>query len=106
MEINNQRHYAKILWSLKRSRVRTEILKFLANIHPDAGYQAEIAREIGSTPSNARCALSGALWGEKRFHSAYSLISLGLVEAKEMNGKKYYKITDMGLEAARRLGYL
>jgi|Deesub1362B_J571_1020462.scaffolds.fasta_scaffold05506_5 predicted transcriptional regulator with HTH domain len=100
----NRSHLARVMWSFKRSRVRKETFKFLVDIHPSRSYPAEIAREIGSTPSNVKCALSGAPWGDCRFNTAYSLISLELVEVEEINGRRYYRATEKGLEVARNLG--
>ncbi|WP_456474592.1 archaellum operon transcriptional activator EarA family protein [Candidatus Pyrohabitans sp.] len=103
MTPENRNHIAKVLWSFKRSRVRKETFKFLIEIHPNRSYPAEIAREIGSTPSNVKCALSGAPWGDCRFNASYSLLSLELVRVEEINGRRYYRATEKGLEIAKNL---
>ncbi len=97
-------HSDRISWSFTRSRVRKDVFKFLVELHPGESYPAEIARKIGSTPSNVRCALCGAPWGDKRFNSTYSLASLDLVDVEEIDGRRYYKATEEGLEVARNLG--
>jgi predicted transcriptional regulator with HTH domain len=38
-----------------------------------------------------------ALRGVNRYEKSYSLISLGLLEVEEIDGRKYYKLSESGL---------
>ncbi|WP_297517841.1 helix-turn-helix domain-containing protein [Thermococcus sp.] len=83
----------QVLRSLHRSELRKKILMYLNEIHPSATYLSEIARVVGSDPSNVRGALVGL---GNRYNGESSLVYLGLVEEVSNNGFKYYKLTDYG----------
>lgn len=100
------RYLSHVQWTLRRSRIRKDIFRYLLELYPGASYVAEIARQIGSTPSNVRCALSGAPWGDERFNGTYSLEAAKLVEMEEVDGRRYYKATKRGLKIARELGLI
>ncbi|ASJ11168.1 transcriptional regulator [Thermococcus sp. P6] len=82
-----------ILRSLHRSDLRRRILMHLYQIYPSATYLSEIARNVGSDPSNVRGALVGL---GNRYNGDSSLVYLGLVEEVHNNGFKYYKLTEYG----------
>jgi predicted transcriptional regulator with HTH domain len=86
----------KIARSLARSRLRTEILRYLSEIYPRASYISEMSAALGVSRTNIR----GALWGGRRFSNPASLISMGLVEIIEDGGHRYYRVTNRG----RRIG--
>lgn len=90
----------QIIMSLKRSRVRREILRYLSRIYPQSSYPARIAGEIRTTPSNVLCAIRGA---DGRYVALLSLISLGLIEIENSDGRKCYKLSREGIEAARQI---
>jgi len=52
-----------VLRSLRRSRVRTEIVMYLYKIYPKASYPAEISRNTGIDPTN----ILGGLMPRVRF---------------------------------------
>jgi hypothetical protein len=81
--------------------LRRDILKLLLEIHPESSYPADIARKIDATPSNVIGALRGASWGEKRYDHSFSLTSLGLVEVVKINGQKFYRVSEKGMEVAK-----
>ncbi len=82
-----------ILRSLNKSSLRKRVLKYLDRVHPNADYLANIARAIGSDPSNVLGCLKGM---GNRYNGNSSLIELGLVEVVEKDGYKYYRITELG----------
>lgn len=83
----------QVLRSLHRSELRKRILMYLNEIYPSATYLSEIARVIGSDPSNVRGALVGL---GNRYNNESSLVYLGLVEEISRNGFKYYRLTEYG----------
>ena len=83
----------QVLRSLHRSELRKKILIYLNEIYPSATYLSEIARVVGSDPSNVRGALVGR---GNRYNGESSLVYLGLVEEVSNNGFKYYKLTEYG----------
>jgi predicted transcriptional regulator with HTH domain len=86
-------HDPVILRSLKKSRVRIQILTYLYKISPSVSYPHEIARRIRVDPSNVIGGLRGM---GNRYNGNSSLIEMGLVEAIETNGDIYYRLTDLG----------
>ncbi len=44
----------QVLRSIHRSELRKKILMYLSEIYPSATYLSEIARVVGSDPSNVR----------------------------------------------------
>jgi predicted transcriptional regulator with HTH domain len=83
----------EILRSLRRSRVRTEILMYLYKIYPRASYPAEISRNTGIDPTNILGGLRGM---GNRFDESNSLLSMGLVDKIERNSIVYYQLSKRG----------
>lgn len=94
-------NFAFIRRALSKSRVRKDVLRLLFEVYPDASYPAEIARAITTTPANVLEALRGV----SRYEKSYSLISLGLVDVKKINGQKYYRLSEKGLALVDKHGY-
>lgn len=78
--------------SLRKSRVRSEILMYLYNNYPEASYPAEIARNTGIDPKNI---LKGLI-GTGRFDAAKSLLKQGVVEKIERGDETYYRLSERG----------
>lgn len=85
--------------SLKKSRVRKDVLLFLLKIYPKGSYVAEIAARIEADPSN----VIGALRGNRRYKSSMSLASLGLVKGEEVKETRFYRLSDRGMEISSAL---
>ncbi|ASJ02569.1 transcriptional regulator [Thermococcus profundus] len=90
----------QVLRSIHRSELRKRILLYLNEIYPSATYLSEIARVVGSDPSNVRGALVGL---GNRYNGESSLVYLGLVEEISNNGFKYYRLTDYGRQVVEYL---
>lgn len=90
----------EILRSIRKSRLREEILFFLYDIKPEYSYPSEIARNVRSDPSNVLGCLKGM---RKRYSEKRSLLELRLVEILEKDGKSYYGITEKGKEVTEYL---
>lgn len=86
--------------SLRRSRVRTEIIMYLYGIYPEASYPAEIGRGTGIDATNVIGALRGM---GSRFDESNSLLELGLVDKIRDNGATYYKLTGQGKSLLEKL---
>ena len=82
-----------VLRSLRRSRVRTEIVMYLYKIYPNASYPADISRNTGIDPTNILGGLRGM---GNRFDKSNSLIERGIVEKIELEGTTYYKLSERG----------
>ncbi|ADG13162.1 Protein of unknown function DUF1495 [Methanocaldococcus infernus ME] len=82
-----------VIRSLNKSKLRKKILYYLYKIYPHATYLSEISRRVRSDPSNVLGCLKGL---NGRYNGHFSLIELGLVECKEVNGMKLYKLTEYG----------
>ncbi len=87
-----------ILRSLNKSVLRKKVLLHLDAVHPNSDYLANIARAIGSDPSNVLGCLRGM---GNRYNGNSSLIELGLVELIERDGYKYYRITELGRKVVK-----
>jgi predicted transcriptional regulator with HTH domain len=74
-----QRFEPQVLRSLRRSRVRTEIVMYLYKIYPEESYPAEIGRNIEIEPTNILGGLRGM---NHRFDESNSLLGMGLVDKK------------------------
>ena len=83
----------EILRSLRRSRVRTEIIMYLYKIYPRASYPAEMSRNIGVDPTNILGGLRGM---GNRFDESNSLLKMGLVEKVERENIAYYRLSERG----------
>jgi predicted transcriptional regulator with HTH domain len=86
--------------SLRRSRVRTEIVMYLYGIYPEASYPAQIGRGTGIDATNVIGALRGM---GSRFDKSNSLLELGLVDTIRDNGATYYKLTGQGKSLLEKL---
>ncbi len=82
-----------IIRSLNKSELRKRVLFYLKEIYPNFTYLSELARNVRSDPSNVLGSLKGM--GD-RYNSNSSLVELGLVELKENNDSKYYRLSDYG----------
>ena len=91
----------QILRSLRRSRVRTEIVMYLYKIYPDASYPADIARNIGIDPTNILGGLRGM---GSRYDKSNSLIERGVVEKVELEDATYYRLSERGKSVIESLG--
>jgi len=85
----------EILRSLRRSRVRTEIMMYLYKIYPRASYPADISRNTGIDPTNILGGLRGM---GTRFDESNSLLNMGLVEKIERDSMAYYRLSKRGKE--------
>ena len=83
----------EILRSLRRSRVRTEIVMYLYKIYPRASYPAEMSRNIGVDPTNILGGLRGM---GSRFDESNSLLKMGLVDKIEREKIAYYRLSERG----------
>lgn len=81
--------------SLRRSRVRTEIVMYLYKIYPKESYPAEMARNIGIDPTNILGGLRGM---SNRFDESNSLLKMGLVDRIERDNATYYRLSEPGKE--------
>jgi len=83
----------EILRSLRRSRVRTEIVMYLYKIYPRASYPAEISRNTGIDSTNVLGGLRGM---GNRFDESNSLLKMGLVDKIERDNMVYYRLSNRG----------
>jgi predicted transcriptional regulator with HTH domain len=90
----------EVLRSLRRSRVRTEIVMYLYKIYPRGSYPAEIARNTGIDATNILGGLRGM--GD-RFNESTSLLKTGLVEPIERRNATYYRLSERGKLMIERL---
>lgn len=82
-----------VIRSLKKSRVRTEILMYLYKIYPNASYPAEISKK---TEIDATNVLGGLRGMSDRYRESESLVGMGLVEEVRHEDSTYYKISEKG----------
>jgi predicted transcriptional regulator with HTH domain len=92
MDMDSKAGFEDVFRSLRRSRVRTEILMYLYNSYPRASYPAEISRRTGIDPTN----VLGGLRGMGRFDTSNSLLKQGVVEKIEREKATYYRLSDRG----------
>ncbi len=85
--------YGHIIRSLKKSRVRTEILMYLYKIQPQASYPSEISRHTNIDATNVLGGLKGM---GARYDRNNSLTGLGVVELVNHNGVSYYRLSNKG----------
>jgi hypothetical protein len=90
----------EILRSLRRSRVRTEIVMYLYKIYPRASYPAEMSRNIRIDPTNILGGLRGM---GSRFDESNSLLKMGLVDKIERESIAYYRLSERGKELIESL---
>jgi predicted transcriptional regulator with HTH domain len=91
--------FEHVFRSLRRSRVRTEILMYLYNHYPRASYPAEIARDTGINPTN----VLGGLKGMNRFDASHSLLKQGFVEEMEQGDIPLYRLSERGKSLMERM---
>ena len=91
----------RIMRSLRRSRVRTEIVMYLYKIYPNASYPADIARNTGIDPTNILGGLRGM---GSRFDKSNSLIERGIVEKVELEDAAYYRLSERGKSLLESFG--
>ena len=92
---------SQILRSLRRSRVRTEIVMYLYKIYPNASYPADIARNIGIDPTNILGGLRGM---GSRYDKSNSLIERGVVERVDLEDVTYYQLSKRGKSLLESFG--
>ena len=90
---NDEVLFEEVLRSLRRSRVRTEIVMYLYKIYPKASYPAEISRNTGIDPTNVLGGLRGM---GNRFDAESSLLTQGIVEKVEHKKATYYRLSKLG----------
>lgn len=86
----------EVIRSIKRSRTRTLILKYLWDKYPEKAYLSEITRFIHSDVSNIHGALNGMLHG--RWALELSLVSLGLVDKIHLKNHVYYRLNNTRIQ--------
>ena len=89
----------RYLYSLRRSRVRFDILVALAKIYPNYLPPSEISRVTGHYQSD----ILGALIGNTKYSKENSLVEIGLVEVIVDKNKRYYKATQLGLDCLKTI---
>ncbi len=85
--------HPQILRSLKKSRVRTEIMMYLYKIYPNSSYPSDISRHTKIDSTNVIGGLRGM---GQRYDKANSLIGVELVEMINFDGTAYYRLSDNG----------
>jgi len=98
MDVNTEANGAftsqiQILRSLRRSRVRTEIVMYLYEIYPKTSSATNIARNTKIATTNV---LGGLRGRGKGFTKSKSLLELGLVDKIEDNDRIYYQLSKRG----------
>ncbi|MEM4229221.1 MAG: archaellum operon transcriptional activator EarA family protein [Thermoproteota archaeon] len=94
---------AQIKSSLRKSRLRREVLTFLASIYPEASYSYEISRALGISATQVLGAIKGL---PKSYEPKNSLLALELVEEVDwyaVGRIKLYRISKLGLRVANSL---
>ncbi|MFV9676856.1 MAG: archaellum operon transcriptional activator EarA family protein [Methanosarcinales archaeon] len=84
--------FGDVLVSIRKNRVRSEILMYLYNNYPETSYPAEIAKDTGIDKTNIIKGLRGA----GRFDVAKSLLRQGVVEEMEQGNEAYYRLSERG----------
>ena len=78
-----------ILRSIKKSKIRREVLKYLSNIYPDRAYLTQIGYDLNKSTTSVNGALIGI---GCKYSVESSLLSLKLVSVISRSGKKYYQL--------------
>lgn len=89
--------------SLRKSRLRREVLTFLASIYPEASYSYEISRALGISATQVLGVIKGL---PKSYEPKSSLLALELVEEVDCYtaGRiKFYRISKLGLSVVNSL---
>jgi len=87
-----------IIFSLRKSKARREVLEYLVNIHPDKTYISLISKSTDIGINEGYGTLNGV---KGRYKKENSLISLGLVDKEMKNGICLYYATPLGVEVWR-----
>ena len=90
----------KVIWSLRKSRIRRTVLHYLVNIYPNHSYPSEIARNTNLRPTDVCGVLNGL---SDRFKEENSLVNLELVEKNEENNVCVYCATKIGCKVWKLL---
>jgi len=91
---------AEVRISLRKSKVRREVLRYLVEIHPKKVYASEIVKETDLRINDVCGALNGS---SNRYKKESSLVELGLVEKDEREGTCFYSATERGKKMWNRL---
>jgi CheY-like chemotaxis protein/predicted transcriptional regulator with HTH domain len=83
----------QIMRSLRKSRVRREIIMYLNTIYPEASYPTDIARNTGMDATNVLGGLRGL---GSRFGKSKSLLEIGLVDMVEHEEGTSYQLSKRG----------
>ncbi|NQE05400.1 hypothetical protein C5S32_05980 [ANME-1 cluster archaeon GoMg1] len=83
---------ADVSQSLRKSRVRSEIMMYLYNDYPDASHPAEIAKNTGIDSKNVLKGLRGTSW----LDAVKSLLKQGVVEEIERENGTFYRLSERG----------
>ena len=79
----------EILRSIRRSGLRRDVLKYLANIYPNKAYLSQISHSLNSSTQ----VISGVMHGGCHNYTAESSLNfLNLVLMFTKAGKKYYQL--------------
>jgi len=84
---------AEVRFSLRKSKVRRMVLRYLIDIYPKKVYASEIAKETDLRINEVCGALNGS---SDRYKKESSLVELGLVEKDEREGTCFYSATERG----------
>ena len=90
---------ALMLRSLRKSRVRTEIIMYLYTIYPKASYPIDIAMDTSIDAADALGGLRGS-----GFAKSKSLLEIGLVDRVEHDGGICYQLSERGKSLIETLG--
>ena len=93
---------ALMLRSLRKSRVRTEIIMYLYTIYPEASYPTDIARGTGIDATNVLGGLRGM--GNGFAAKSKSLLKIGLVDRVERDGGICYQLSKQAKSLIENLG--
>ncbi|MEA1993728.1 MAG: archaellum operon transcriptional activator EarA family protein [Euryarchaeota archaeon] len=91
---------AKIRVSLRRSKLRREVLIYLVDIHPKKAYTAEISKEAELRSTDVCGALNGL---SDRFKKERSLVNLGLVKRTKEGDHWFYWATETGCNVSKQM---
>lgn len=93
---------SEVIFSLRKSRSRRDILMLLTSTFPEPSYISEIARKIGASSTEVIGAIRGI---NGRYAPRRSLLELGLVEKVNSRWSSLclYRATKLGCEIAKVL---
>jgi len=91
---------SQMLRSLRKSRVRTEIIMYLYTMYPEASYPTDIANDTEIDATNVMSGLRGMGNG---FGKSKSLLEVGLVDKVERDDGIYYQLSKQGKSLVENL---